>query len=144
MEKHALLIANSASMIDHFNKDNIRILQGIHDFGCREFSRGKFKHRGTYPCICKRACRTGYRDHRSADSPKGNRAWKGIQIHPDSEAIYAEPPLPDRAYTDTVWRRGWPPCREKIPQRRWYESHLFCSRISLFPRCRSQELYPIL
>ncbi|QWT51879.1 glycosyltransferase [Eubacterium sp. MSJ-33] len=27
MEKHALLIANSASMIDHFNKDNIRILQ---------------------------------------------------------------------------------------------------------------------
>ncbi|MBU5477248.1 glycosyltransferase [Eubacterium sp. MSJ-21] len=29
MEKHALLIANSASMIDHFNKDNIRILQDM-------------------------------------------------------------------------------------------------------------------
>ena len=29
MEKHALLIANSASMIDHFNKDNIRILQDL-------------------------------------------------------------------------------------------------------------------
>ena len=29
MKKHALLIANSASMIDHFNKDNIRILQDM-------------------------------------------------------------------------------------------------------------------
>ena len=29
MKKHALLIANSASMIDHFNKDNIRILQNM-------------------------------------------------------------------------------------------------------------------
>lgn len=29
MKKRALLIANSASMIDHFNKDNIRILQAM-------------------------------------------------------------------------------------------------------------------
>lgn len=42
MAEHALLIANSASMIDHFNKDNIRILQdmGFHITVAANFKDG--------------------------------------------------------------------------------------------------------
>ena len=105
MEKHALLIANSASMIDHFNKDNIRILQ---DMGYTISVAANFQegNSSTVERIHAFASELAAQDIEIIDLPIPRKI---------TELGKAEPPLPDRAYTNTIWRCRRSTCRDEIP-----------------------------